>query len=365
MAPRPKKRLRKHFYDALLPHEGNGFKPLLFTMGGVAIVIAFLLLVQAAYFVQTKVVFKQTDFLASVLPGVLATLTNKDRAEAGLATLTEDPTLARAAQMKADDMAAKGYFSHVDPDGNQPWVWFDKAGYDYAYAGENLAVNFSDSQDVQEAWMKSPTHHANIVKAQYTRIGIGVAQGTYQGRETTFVVQFFATPRANAAFQVATETPKPTPAQEAPEPAEQETSVAVTSEETPAEPGSEVLGVEVGTVMPSAPGEVPMLETEYDAREQQKSMATAAADETLSFFAQVAASPTHTVIYLLAGLAALMGILLLIALAAHIKVAYLEVLGGGLLVILVALSLLVFNATSSSGLEIPSESQPGAAIEAL
>lgn len=361
MDTRPRKRLRKHFYDALLPHEGNSFKPLLFTMGGVAVVIAFLFLVQAAYFVQTKVVFKQTDFLASVLPGVLATLTNKDRAEAGLAMLTEDPALARAAQMKADDMAAKGYFSHVDPDGNQPWIWFDKAGYDYAYAGENLAVNFTDSEDVQKAWMNSPTHHANIVKRQYTRIGIGVAQGTYQGKETTFVVQFFATPRANAAFQVATETPKPVSAEEAPASAEEEAPVAAVSEEAPE---SEVLGVEVGTVMPSAPGEEPMLETEYEAQQQERGVA-AAAGETLSFFAQVAASPTHTVIYLLAGLAALMGVLLLIALAAHIKVAYLEVLGGGLLIILVALSLLVFNATSSPGPEIPSESQPGAAIEAL
>lgn len=348
------KRLRSHLRDHLLPHEGNGFKPLLFTAAGVGSVILVLLLVQAAYVVQTKIVFKDTDFLASVLPGVLATLTNKDRADNGIPALVEDAHLSEAAQMKADDMAARGYFSHVDPDGHQPWYWFERAGYDYTYAGENLAVNFTDSEDVEDAWMKSPAHHANIVKAQYTRIGIGVAQGTYQGKETTFVVQFFATPRAVAAYQVAAGVPEEKPA-----PAEEPTVVAV--EEEPVETGSEVLGVEVGTVMPSAPGEEPMLETEYEARATAEAAEKNPAEETLSFFAQVAASPTHTVIYVLAGLAALVSVLLLVAIAAHLKVQYLEVAGGGLLMILVALSLLVFNATNRDAVVVPDGAQPASA----
>lgn len=344
------KKLHTHLRDHLLPHEGNGFKPLLFTAGGVAAVITLLLLVQTAYFVQTRIVFKETDFLASVLPGVLATLTNEDRAKAGVPTLIEDPQLARAAQLKAEDMAAKGYFAHVDPQGRQPWYWMDQIGYDYSYAGENLAVNFTDSEDVQEAWMNSPTHHANIVKSQYTRVGFGVAQGMYEGRETTFVVQFFATPRANAAFQVAT----------AQEPAPAAPEAAPAAEVEPAASSTQVLGVEVGTVMPSAPGEEPMLETQYEAMQQER-----AESEALSFFAQVAASPTHTVIYVIAGLAALVAVLLLIAVAAHVKVQYLEVVGGGLIILLVALSLLVFNATSGGDVTLPEESQPASAIEAF
>lgn len=359
MEKKPCKRLRSHFYDHLIPHEGNGFKPLLFTMSGVATVVAILLLVQAAYFVQTKIVFTHTDFLASVLPGVLATLTNEDRVEAGVPALIEDAHLARAAQMKAEDMAAKGYFAHVDPEGRQPWHWMKQAGYDYAYAGENLAVNFTDSEDVQEAWMRSPTHHANIVKSQYTRIGIGVAQGKYQGKDTTFVVQFFATPPANAAYQVAT-APEPAPVEEeeVPEPAPVATAPAEIEEE---DPSTDVLGVEVGTVMPSQPGEEPMLETEYEA----KAIAEAAKEETLSFGAQVATSPTHTVIYILSGLAALVAVLLLVAIAAHLKVQYLEVAGGGLIIILVALSLMVFNATSGEDVVIPDESHPASAVGAF
>lgn len=349
-----KKRLRSHLHDHLIPHEGNGFKPLLFTAAGVASVLAVLFLVQAAYFVQTKIVFKETNFLASVLPGVLTTLTNKDRVANGVAALTEDDHLAQAAQMKAEDMAAKGYFAHVDPEGRQPWYWLDAAGYDYTYAGENLAVNFTDSEDVEKAWMNSPTHQANIVKAQYTRIGIGTAKGMYKGKETTFVVQFFATPRAVAAYQVATEKPAPTPVATAPE----ETPVAVVPAEEPVETSNEVLGVEVGTVMPAKAGEEPVLDTEYEAAPEP-------AQEALSFFAQVAASPTHTVIYILAALAVLVGVLLLVAIAAHLKVQYLEVAGGGLLMIMVALSLLVFNATSMEGVTLPDETQPASVIRAF
>ncbi|MES2931557.1 MAG: CAP domain-containing protein [Patescibacteria group bacterium] len=345
------KKLRSHIHDHLIPHQGNGFKPLLFTATGIGAVIVVLLLVQAAYFVQTKIVFTKTDFLASVLPGVLATLTNQDRAANGIASLSVDPHLSQAAQMKANDMAARGYFSHVDPDGNQPWFWFKKAGYDYAYAGENLAVNFTDSEDVQKAWMNSPTHHANIVKAQYTRIGIGVAQGMYEGKETIFVVQFFATPRlATAPVKAVAAEP-----------------VAVSAEQAPVEgepADTQVLGVEVGTVVPDEPGEEAMFETEYESS-QPGMVQGESIDPALSFFAQVAASPTHTVIYILAGLAALIAILLLVAIGVHIKVQYLEVVGGGLILLLVALSLLVFNATNESEVQVPVGEQPAASVGAF
>lgn len=340
------KKLRSHLHDQLIPHEGNGFKPLLFTATGVGAVIVVLLLVQAAYFVQTKVVFKHTDFLASVLPGVLATLTNQDRAKSGIPTLSIDAHLSQAAQLKADDMAAKGYFSHVDPEGRQPWYWLQKAGYEYAYAGENLAVNFTDSEDVQEAWMNSPTHHANIVKPQYTRIGIGVAQGMYQGKETTFVVQFFATPKS-----VTTAAPVVAPE---PEP--------VLAETPSSENDSQVLGVETAPMPGIEPRLVSVTPETKDTVPEAVSEASAPA---LSFFAQVAASPHHTVVYVLAGLAGFFALLLLIAVVVHIKVQYLEVLGGGFIILLVALSLLVFNATNDTEVVIPDESQPASVIGAF
>lgn len=345
------KKLRSHLRDHLIPHEGNGFKPLLFTATGVGAVIVALLLVQAAYFLQTRIVFMKTDFLASVLPGVLATLTNEDRAAAGISAVTEDAHLARAAQMKADDMAAKGYFAHVDPEGHQPWYWLDQAGYDYAYAGENLAVNFTDSEEVQDAWMASPTHHANIVKAQYTRIGIGVAQGMYQGKETTFVVQFFATPHAVAAAPRAS---VPLEVQTAP------SSDAVDTEEE-----SQVLGAEIGAAAEPQEERAPETTNQPAPEPVAPASVSDSKEQALGFFAQVAASPTHTVIYVLIGLTGLLTLLLLIAIAVHIRVQYLEVVGGGLVMVAVALSLLVFNATGDMNVVVPADGQPASAIGAF
>lgn len=346
MARKKLRRAAVCLHDCVVPHERNNFKPLLFTLGGVVAVITLALLMQFAYLVHTRIVVTQTDFLASILPGVLATLTNEDRARAGIATLTEDAHLARAAQMKAEDMAARGYFAHVDPEGRQPWYWLQQAGYEYTYAGENLAVNFTDSRDVQQAWMKSPTHHANIVKAEYSRIGIGVARGTYKGNDTTFVVQFFATPKAAAAPVPVPVTDTALAVADAPAPAAGSTASAT--------PESAVLGVEVGTVVSST--SEPMLETEYVAREGQvQGVHTDAGTQLQQLLAQLAASPTYTLMIMLAGLALVVSVLLLIAVVAHVRVAYLEVLGGGLLILLVVLSLLIFNATSGADVQIPED----------
>jgi len=153
-----------------------------------------LIILELGFLVQVFVVFDKTKFLAAVLPGVLTSMTNEKRTENQLATLTINPLLVEAAQLKANDMAARGYFSHDTPDGKTPWYWLDQVGYTYQYAGENLAVNFIESKDVTEAWMNSPSHRANIVKGNYTEIGIAVSSGMYKGRESIFVVQFFGKP---------------------------------------------------------------------------------------------------------------------------------------------------------------------------
>jgi hypothetical protein len=139
--------------------------------------------------------------VASVVSSVIADLTNGDRAANDLSMLKVNPVLVAAAQAKADDMAAKGYFAHTSPDGTDPWHWFEKVGYKYAYAGENLAIDFSDSGDVERAWMNSPTHRENILNAKFTEIGVATAVGMYQGRMTTFVVQAFGTPKGTQTVQ--------------------------------------------------------------------------------------------------------------------------------------------------------------------
>jgi hypothetical protein len=221
----------KHIHDYFFPHSRNNYRPHLFSAASVAVLVLAVILFEAAYFVQTKFVFLETDFLASVLPGALVALTNEDRAALGLAGVAEDPLLNKAAQAAAEDMAAKGYFAHVSPDGKTPWYWLEQSGYAYSYAGQNLAVNFTDSMDVEMAWMESPTHRANIAKREYTRVGFGTANGVFEGQETTFVVEFFATP-----------APKKVAVAEPIRPAPQEVTAPV-----------QVLGTQAEPVVPPAP----------------------------------------------------------------------------------------------------------------
>lgn len=119
--------------------------------------------------------------------------TNTDRAALGVGSVSENAALSAAAQKKADDMLARQYFSHTSPSGGAPWSFFTKGGYSYKYAAENLAMDFYSADDVEAAWMNSPTHRANIVSSKYKEMGVGIARGTYQGKPVIFIVEFFGT----------------------------------------------------------------------------------------------------------------------------------------------------------------------------
>lgn len=134
------------------------------------------------------------DSLSAIYAAVLVNLTNQSRISANVSGLKVNSLLEKAAQMKADDMADKSYFAHNTPDGKTPWYWLEQAGYKYIYAGENLAVNFENSEDVQTAWMNSRGHFLNIINPKYTEIGIATSTGFYKGRPAIFVVQMFGTP---------------------------------------------------------------------------------------------------------------------------------------------------------------------------
>jgi hypothetical protein len=139
--------------------------------------------------------WQQSAWLVStVLPAVVVDLTNDERVRQNAPVLQRNPSLDEAARLKAEHMAANEYFSHYSPDGVSPWYWFKEAGYHYAHAGENLAIHFTDSTAVVDAWMRSPAHRANIVDARYAEIGVGTAKGSYEGFDTVFVVQLFGTP---------------------------------------------------------------------------------------------------------------------------------------------------------------------------
>jgi hypothetical protein len=185
--------MRKLLKTYFIPHKSNNYKPHLWR--GVSLVFIFAIVTGLfAVAVISPTLVSRTGLTALVLPKVLVDYANADRQTENFRTLAINSTLEKAAQMKANDMASKGYFAHKSPDGKTPWYWFQQAGYEFSYAGENLAVNFSDSVDVNGAWMNSPGHRQNIMNGNFTEIGIATAEGVYQGRQTTFVVQLFGRP---------------------------------------------------------------------------------------------------------------------------------------------------------------------------
>lgn len=124
----------------------------------------------------------------------LYSLVNEERGKLGLPALQINSQLSNAAENKAADMFKKDYWSHFTPDGESPWDFIKQSGYQYEFAGENLAKNFLYSKNVVDAWMNSPTHRENIAKKEYTEVGYAVVNGMLSGEETTLVVQMFGTP---------------------------------------------------------------------------------------------------------------------------------------------------------------------------
>ncbi len=130
----------------------------------------------------------------------LLTATNERRAQDNDRPLALNQQLNAAAQAKADDMAARNYWSHDSPDGKTPWAFINGAGYSYKSAGENLAYGFGDAGQVVAGWMNSPSHRANLLGDQYKDVGFGVAQvADFQGQgPTTIVVAEYGTPADTA-----------------------------------------------------------------------------------------------------------------------------------------------------------------------
>jgi len=135
-------------------------------------------------------------YSSSITVSDVVTETNSERAKVGLPPLIVNKQLSEGAQSKGMHMFSNQYWAHTAPDGTQPWAFFKQSKYVYSVAGENLARDFSNTSDLVDAWMSSPTHRANIMNQKYKEVGIAVIDGQLNGVETTLVVQFFGTPLA-------------------------------------------------------------------------------------------------------------------------------------------------------------------------
>ncbi|MFI1245198.1 CAP domain-containing protein [Streptomyces anulatus] len=113
---------------------------------------------------------------ASARTEVLA-LVNQERAKVGCSPLSTSAPLTSLAQNFSEDMAARGFFDHTDPDGDTPWDRAAQAGVQ-GLGAENIARGQADAQAVMKGWMNSEGHRANILNCDYKTIGIGVHEGS-------------------------------------------------------------------------------------------------------------------------------------------------------------------------------------------
>lgn len=127
--------------------------------------------------------------------------TNYERAKNNLPPLKKSAQLESSSHAKGTDMFQYQYFDHNRKDG-QTTVGFDSfidtQKYAFVKIGENLAMgDFSTSEDLLDAWMKSPAHRRNLLDPLYQDIGVSINAGTMQGTKTVIYTQHFGDPSSS------------------------------------------------------------------------------------------------------------------------------------------------------------------------
>lgn len=138
----------------------------------------------AMIYPNQKLNIPNIDNVKNVEEEVLS-LVNQERSKIGLKPLQMDWELARVARMKSQDMAQKNYFSHTSPTYGSPFDMMKQFGISFRTAGENIASGQTTPKEVMESWMNSQGHRANILKPEYTHLGVGYYRGGSYGHMWT------------------------------------------------------------------------------------------------------------------------------------------------------------------------------------
>jgi uncharacterized protein YkwD len=101
-------------------------------------------------------------------------LINNFRREHGLSTVVLDDDLNDLAQDHSNDMVDNNFFAHINEDNETPNDRRVKAGID-TYVGENISRT-STIGHAHEGFLRSAIHRANVMRNDWTRVGIGVAK---------------------------------------------------------------------------------------------------------------------------------------------------------------------------------------------
>ncbi len=197
--------------DLFIPGEFNDHKPKILrpkSLLSFALVAIFIKLVVTGFLFFT---YPTPAELSAIISSNIVSLINQARTQAGVEPLNENSALVEYAQVKGQDMINRDYFAHDTPEGKRPWQWINRGDYDYVYAGENLAMDFTSAEMVHDAFMKSPSHRRNILNPKYKDVGISVLSGQLNGNETILLVEFFGTQRKDVST-LATAVTAPTAA---------------------------------------------------------------------------------------------------------------------------------------------------------
>ncbi len=122
--------------------------------------------------------------------------TNQVRQERGLRPLQWDALAYKAALGHAQDMQERNFFAHQNPDGLGAAERMRAVGVLEVMVGENLASfeGYPDPAIPQRAlsgWMSSPGHRANLLKPEFTHLGVALVR---QGCRVMVVQNFIGRP---------------------------------------------------------------------------------------------------------------------------------------------------------------------------
>jgi len=186
--------------NLIIPNSNNNYHPYLLRTGFLSLTVTLIFIGNILFSALGLVTIN-----AYVDSSSIYRLHNQERMNNSLNELTVNPLLVESATKKAEAMMKSDCWSHYCPDGKSPWDFFDTAGYDYIYAGENLGEGFSENETLMSAWMNSPTHRENVLNYKFSEIGIGFATGDYQGiQNNTIVVVHFGSSVSESVKAVTT-----------------------------------------------------------------------------------------------------------------------------------------------------------------
>lgn len=205
------------FITLFAPHPHNNHKAKILQPRSLIVLIGLFIMGRSIVDMTVGLNPGVLGFASQIDPDKVIELTNKERLNSGASILRENTELNQAALSKAMDMFENNYWAHISPTGTEPWYFVTKSGYKYQHAGENLARDFSNPDDVVKAWMASPTHRKNLLDDKYKDIGIAVVDGTINGVETTIVVQMFGSEQTTIARVASTQVTNTAYAEEVPQ----------------------------------------------------------------------------------------------------------------------------------------------------